>query len=239
MTKQQAIDKVCAWMDEQVGYKETPVNVNKYAAYMDTIADFYNGKKNGYPWCDVFVDCGFVQCFGAENAMKMLYQPTKSCGAGCEFSAGYYKANNAFFSKPEVGDQVFYSNYDHTGFVREVNGSQIICIDGNWGDQVTRRVLPITDGRIDGYGRPDWAVVAEEPAPKPELTVSFTLQQGSRGNAVELLQMGLILAGIDVPYGIDGKFGQATKAALVTYQKTHGLQVDGIAGSETFNSLLG
>lgn len=32
-------------------------NFNKYANDIDTnYPDFYNGKKNGYDWCDVFVD---------------------------------------------------------------------------------------------------------------------------------------------------------------------------------------
>ena len=39
-------------------------NYTKYARDLDKISDFYNGKKNGYAWCDVFVDWCFVQAFG-------------------------------------------------------------------------------------------------------------------------------------------------------------------------------
>ena len=35
-------------------------NYTKYARDLDAIPNFYNGKKNGYAWCDVFVDWCFV-----------------------------------------------------------------------------------------------------------------------------------------------------------------------------------
>lgn len=162
MTKQQAVDKLLEWLDEQVGYQEIPDNKNKYAEYLDSLGDFYNGPKNGFPWCDVFVDCAFVQCFGKENALKMLYQPKKSTGAGVEFSAGFFKANNAFFTTPEVGDQIFYANYDHTGVVYKVTEKTIVEVDGNWGNKVCKRTLNRADKIIIGYGRPNWDVVVTE-----------------------------------------------------------------------------
>lgn len=236
MTEQQAKDLLAKWMDEQVGYKETPTNINKYAAYLDSLGDVYNGKKNGYAWCDVFVDCGFVQCFGEANGLNMIYQPKKSLGAGAEFSAKYYKANGAFYSKPQMGDQIFYTNYDHTGWVREVTKTKVITIEGNWNDQVSKRELSLSDKSIVGYGRPDWSVVKDVPAEMPE--VSFLLKQGSRSQAVEVLQMGLIMNGYEIYGGVDGYFGSYTKAALVSYQQANGLTTDGTAGTETFRSLL-
>lgn len=175
MTKQQAIDKLLAWLDAQVGYKETPTNVNKYAQYLDSIKDFYNGPKNGHPWCDVFVDCAFVQCFGVENALKMLYQPMKSTGAGVEFSAGFFKANGAFTQTPEVGDPVFYANYDHIGIVTKVTERTIVEVDGNWGDKVVRRTLSRDDKSIIGYGRPKWDVVVTEEIRKYTVKTGDTL----------------------------------------------------------------
>ena len=43
-------------------------NYTKYARDLDKLGDFYNGKKQGYPWCDVFVDWLFVKCFGEDRA---------------------------------------------------------------------------------------------------------------------------------------------------------------------------
>ena len=101
-------------------------NFTKFARDLDAIPGFYNGRKNGFPWCDVFVDWLFVQAFGAENAKKLLCQPGKSLGAGCGYSARYYKANGQFHTKdPKPGDQVFFldsaGDVAHTGLVYKVD----------------------------------------------------------------------------------------------------------------------
>lgn len=79
-------------------------NYTKYARDLDNIAGFYNGKKNGYAWCDVFVDWCFVKAFGVEVAKKLLCQPDKSAGAGCTQSANYYRNKGQFYTSPKVGD---------------------------------------------------------------------------------------------------------------------------------------
>lgn len=67
-------------------------NWTKYARDFDEkYPKWYNGKKNGYEWCDMFVDWCFVTAFGYENALRLLCQPERSCGAGCTWSAKYYK----------------------------------------------------------------------------------------------------------------------------------------------------
>lgn len=57
------------------------------------------------------------------------------------------------------------------------------------------------------------------------------LSQGSTGEAVRQLQN---LLGISV----DGKFGPATKAAVVTFQRAHGLAADGVVGPLTWQALI-
>lgn len=56
------------------------------------------------------------------------------------------------------------------------------------------------------------------------------LRYGSEGDQVRQLQQWL---GIDD----DGIFGQQTKAAVIAFQKAHGLEVDGIVGPETWGKL--
>ena len=74
-------------------------NYTKYANDIDTkYPNFYNSKKNGYAWCDVFVDWCFIQAFGVDNAKKLLNQPDKSLGAGCGYSANYFKQIGRFFT---------------------------------------------------------------------------------------------------------------------------------------------
>ncbi len=64
-----------------------------------------------------------------------------------------------------------------------------------------------------------------------------SLQHGSKGPAVALLQLALGRAGWG-PLETDGRFGQATRSALVRFQKSRRLAADGIAGPETHRALL-
>jgi putative chitinase len=64
------------------------------------------------------------------------------------------------------------------------------------------------------------------------------LRRGSHGSAVERLQLALRQAGFD-PGGIDSRFGPATEAALINFQRAHGLLADGIAGPLTWARLDG
>lgn len=180
MTVEEAKKAVVDLANAEVGYHEKASNTNlddpsgnaggnnwtKYARDLDNVADFYNGKKNGYAWCDIFVDWLFVQCFGAEKGRQMLYQPEQSAGAGCLYSAGYYKQANAFHrSNPRVGDQIFFSyspgEYSHTGIVVDVNGNTITTVEGNTSDSVGRRTYETSNRSIAGYGTPNWDVAVE------------------------------------------------------------------------------
>lgn len=134
---------------------------------MDAIPDYYNGKKNGYAWCDIFVDWCFVKTFGEERGRQMLYQPLQSAGAGCLYSVGYYKQANAFHrTNPRIGDQIFFSyspgEYSHTGIVVDVNGNTITTVEGNTSDSVGRRTYETSNRSIAGYGTPNWELAVED-----------------------------------------------------------------------------
>jgi len=62
------------------------------------------------------------------------------------------------------------------------------------------------------------------------------LKQGSTGPDITSLQIRLKQLGFD-PNGVDGNFGPGTKAALIAFQKSQGLQADGIAGPQTMSAL--
>lgn len=189
MTVEEAKKAVIDLANAEVGYHEKASNANlddptvnsgganwtKYARDLDALSNFYNGQKNGYAWCDVFVDWCFVHIFGEELGRKMLYQPEKSAGAGCLYSAGYYKQNNAFHrTNPRPGDQIFFSysagEYSHTGIVVDVNGTTITTIEGNTSDSVGRRTYETSNRTIAGYGTPNWEL-AVEPWEKPWVVV--------------------------------------------------------------------
>lgn len=58
------------------------------------------------------------------------------------------------------------------------------------------------------------------------------LRQGSKGSAVTTLQTQLLRHGA-APGPIDGDFGPATKAAVIRFQRSHGLDPDGMVGPQT------
>jgi putative chitinase len=62
------------------------------------------------------------------------------------------------------------------------------------------------------------------------------LKQGSSGPDVLDLQQKLKDLGFD-PNGFDGNFGPGTKAAVIAFQQSQGLQADGIAGPATMAAL--
>src|SRR5256886_1443595 len=62
------------------------------------------------------------------------------------------------------------------------------------------------------------------------------LKQGSSGPDVKDLQQKLKALGFD-PNGVDGNFGPGTKAAVIAFQQSKGLQADGIAGPATLSAL--
>ncbi len=97
----------------------------------------------------------------------MLYQPEKSAGAGCLYSAQYYKQHNAFHrTNLRVGDQIFFSyssgEYSHTGIVVDVNGNTITTVEGNTSDSVGRRTYETSNRTIAGYGTHDWNLAVED-----------------------------------------------------------------------------
>jgi peptidoglycan hydrolase-like protein with peptidoglycan-binding domain len=149
----------------EVGYTEGAGNVTKYAEYLDSLPGFYNGKKNGYAWCDVFVDWCFVTAYGRALAQKLLCQPDNSAGAGCTYSAQYYRAAGRFSTVPQVGAQVFFGNSTesyHTGLLYDMDDAYIYTVEGNTSNGVFKRRYRRDDGSIYGYGMPDYSLVDGE-----------------------------------------------------------------------------
>jgi peptidoglycan hydrolase-like protein with peptidoglycan-binding domain len=68
------------------------------------------------------------------------------------------------------------------------------------------------------------------------LPASGTLRRGDHGSAVETLQKALVALGF-APGRPDGVFGANTEAAVVDFQRSNGLQPDGIVGKETARTL--
>ncbi|MBQ7541352.1 MAG: CHAP domain-containing protein [Clostridia bacterium] len=165
-------------------------NYTKYANDFDTkYPSFYNYRKQTVAWCDMFVDWCFVTAFGEAAAREMLFQPAKSAGAGCSFSADYYRAHGAFYTTPKVGDQIFFGKRgaeQHTGLVYKVDASRVNTIEGNTSNAsgvvanggVAKKSYPLTYGQIAGYGRPKYDAGAEpEKTAAPKTTGGFDMKE--------------------------------------------------------------
>ena len=207
-------------------------NYNKYANDFDTkYPDFYNGKKNGFEWCDVFVDWCFVTAYGVEAALKLLGQPKKSCGAGCDWSANYFKKIGRFFADAEVADVIFFKGSDgtpcHTGIVYNVDSIYVYTREGNTssasgvvanGGCVAEKKYLKTSPYIYGYGRPDYGNQTTIPlsvstTKKSEvISVDVKMQLIYKGNPanrvgqVKILQ--ILLNGLNNGKGYKGKDGK-------------------------------
>lgn len=176
MTQKEIIDRVVAIALEQVGTTETPKgsNKNKYASFFDDLrkqgVDVYNGAKQGVSWCDIFADYVYIQATSIEIGPKMIFQPLDGCGAGCKFSAEYYRKNKSFYKTPEVGDQIFYGKdgeagtESHTGIVVKLTEKTIYTVEGNTDDQVKAKTVSKTQigKKIVGFGRPNWSYAVKE-----------------------------------------------------------------------------
>lgn len=256
--------------EAEVGYLEKETNHNldnktsnagdenytKYARDFDTkYTDFYNGKKNGYAWCDMFVDWCFVTAFGVAKAMELLGQPKKSLGAGCGYSANYFKKIGRFYTSPKVGDQIFFKDSKggvcHTGLVYKVTAKTVYTIEGNTssasgvvanGGAVAKKSYNLTYNRIYGYGRPKY-----DPEPVKATT---------KVNKVKEWQQAAIKDGYKFPkYGADGAWGSEcesvakkakckkqliyrNKNLTKIVQKAVGVTADGLFGTTTKNAVI-
>lgn len=214
------IEKAAAYVVEiaraEVGYREKASNsqlddktanagssnYTKYAAYFDRLWNsgikWYNTRKQGGDWCDMFFDWAQCEAWGYEIARKVVYQPMESCGAGCKFSADYYRANGAWIPRsgePKPGDQIFFGpvgDETHTGMVVGVTSTTVNTIEGNSGNRCAERTYARSASNIAGYGRPNYALVAhmfedtkEDEMTKTEIEALFEQERVDRDKAIE------------------------------------------------------
>ena len=83
----------------------------------------------------------------------------------------------------------------------------------------------------------NWIKRLQEECNKQGFSSYPTLKKGARGNITKLLQEKLVSLGYNTN-GIDGIFGIGTKKAVISFQKSNGLVVDGIVGQNTWRKLI-
>ena len=259
MTIAEAKNKLVAWCLGEVGYHEGTNNWNKYAEKW-TQAGGWNAQNQ--PWCDIWADIAYISCFGLQTASKLTYQPVGGFSALCSASANYYKANGAWFSTPDIGDQIFFNvsgGINHTGIVVGVSGGMVTVVEGNSSDAVRKNTYRVGDGYINGYGRPNWSIFSsndtdsgttgentkpsatEQPKVKTcSVTINLpVIEYGDASMWVKVMQTALICRGFNCGwYGADGEYGQQTKIGLFQFQKKMDLETDCVCGTATWKALL-
>lgn len=136
------------------------------------------------------------------------------------------------FKKIEVGEAVWVEG--HIGLYIG-DGKVIECTySGTDGVQITEAWnIKQTEGKKGrmwtAHGKLPYIEYVEEK--KAESIKLPVLKKGSKGKAVKVWQ---IIIGADA----DGDFGGKTFAATKTFQKTHGLEADGIAGEKSWQEGL-
>lgn len=133
--------------------------------------------------CDVFTDWCFVKAFGDVIAKSVICQPSYSAGAGCLYSANYYKQAGRWGNAPAKGDQIFFTyngQISHTGLVVDVKNGTVYTIEGNTsgasgvianGGGVCRKQYPIGYSSIYGYGKPRYEMVGNVTDSEPATAV--------------------------------------------------------------------
>lgn len=160
VTAKEVLDVARGWL----GYSEANGKFKE-------ILNVYNSHKplaRGYKiketdeWCDTFVSAvaikaGAVDLIGTE--------------VGCEHHVEIFKKKGIWIEdgtiKPKVGDIILFNwdtfaqpnngSSDHIGFVEEVYGNTIVCLEGNKGEKVARRTINIGWGYIRGFARPKYS----------------------------------------------------------------------------------
>lgn len=254
MTVTQAVSKLLAWVQAQVGTRESGNNWNKYAEDPNMVK-LLGWKVQNQPWCNIFCNSAFISVFGLETGAAMIYQPIGHGSAACRTSAQFFKDHGAFTNSPQPGDVVFFNidgGINHQGIVTRVSGGIVSTVEGNSSDMVAARTYSIGSSSIAGYGRPNWDLVSNaQGTSKPLATPSISsselisvsvpvLKKGARSAAVAAMQGALKFHGNNLASfgGIDGDFGSRTDNAIRSFQRAKGLSVDGICGAKTWEVLL-
>ena len=202
-----------------------------------------------------------MKAFGLEKAKNLLkHWPYVYCP-----TLGNLFTRNA---NPKIGDIViFYHNgtFTHTGLVTAVIGDRFYTIEGNTsgasgiianGGGVCAKSYLNSQMPGTKFCTPDYSIVSDVVTPaKAENTSSNTTQigekymfepktvkAGDKNTSVLLLQEILKSRGFKgknkKDLDLDWEAGDNTIYALKQYQKSRGLDVDGICGSATWKDLI-
>ncbi len=122
-------------------------------------ARYMGGRKE--PWCAHFVAACFREC-GAPIPGDTVPTPTRANPlASVSYMEGIFKDHGWYQRNPLPGDVAFFKTRGqsdagpgrHVGIVVDVTDTELITVEGNWGNAVRCVKRPINSLLISGYGR--------------------------------------------------------------------------------------
>lgn len=204
--------------------------------YADKIIDncpVLSGEQDdcdGCKWQGMIAhDCAQLTRHAAEAAGLSL-----PSGATSQWQEGDWAAKGLIATLPRGYVCILYHRKNGSDTVMSHTGVYI-------GDGVTIDSRGHKDGtvlaRVEDYPWTHWAILRGMECPEglPLIKDRKTVRQGSRNNDVRELQRLLRVVGYDLE--IDGRFGQQTKEAVLSFQGSEGLERDGIVGPMTWAAL--
>ena len=190
------------------------------------------GLIKGYLWCDT-------------PDSEPIYKASQDVAVSGLFMV--CPENGSIDTMPDLpGVCVFMRDMSHVG----------VYVGDGWVVEATGHARGVVKTKLAGrgwglWGKPRWisyetaATPAQPTAATPTastLTVTGLplLRYGDKGECVRSAQLLLIGRGYSCGRcGADGEVGQDTCNAVIAFQRTHGLQQDGIIGAQTWARLIG
>lgn len=118
-----------------------------------------------------------------------------------------------------------------------------LTVDGSYGPATESAVKTFQNDyrlAVDGvFGTASLAMAKNPKKPNPYTApVNAVFRRGSRGDGVKWIQTVLLMTGFSMNgYGVDGSYGESTEKAVMAYQRSRGLKVDGITGPATLAAM--
>lgn len=188
---------------------------------MKTYCDQSAWDSDETAWCGVaaaycMAEAGIKPPFGATDTDRFGWAQSWAK------DPGYEK-----ISKPRLGCVVVLSRSGggHVTFYESTSGSNYMCRGGNQSNSVN--LAPQAIANVIGLY---WPVDEAIPLPPPD--TKRTLKKGDTGSDVAYMQE-------LIPKWIDGDFGTTTESLLKEFQRSEGLEIDGVCGPQTWAALTG
>ena len=209
-------DPYAQWCAEFLCWCVDQVDQRHGTHLLDRIYPLYSGQNTGRAW---FIRAG-----------RFVVRSGEVDGWGYEWLKGHDSFIRTGDYIPQPGDYVFFTwtsgtDTDHVALVEycttDAEGKiRIHVIEGNNPVSVARNVYSLYEPRILGYG------TVHDMA-------DITMRYGNSGEKVRQMQDTLAYLGYLESRFVTGNFGNATVAAVRSFQNRHGLKGNAVANLET------